>query len=287
MNFGLKGHFNIIKQKANGEIVEQYAFTNLILNSGLDLVGQYIAHGNLLYNCHVGSGNTEPNVTQTTLSNWLASRASDNSNIQSDTSGDVKSISFTHKYIFNAGVATGNISEIGIANGSSRTSTLFCRTLVKDSQGQPTVISKLPDEILEVYYTLKVIINHQDVIGVGKINNIDYNYIIRPANIGKNTNGTYLYDGEIGDITRNPQGQYVSSSTSSQTYENGQHRLKYVMQISPNTVLNNGIRSVLFSSILNSIGWQCQFSRVADGQPIIKTNQETVRLSFEVSWGRA
>lgn len=285
MNLGLKGHFDIVKKKADGSIVEQYSFDNLILNSGLNLIGTH--SGNLFSFCHLGSGNAEPNFNQTQLSGFLGSTLS-NGGLQKkfDLESEIKSFNLTQKYIFHAGQATGNIAEIGTSHSSRQTDGLFCRTLIKDSHGRPTVISKLADEILEVFYTLKVIIHHQDVTGVGLIDGEEYNYILRPSMLGIITSHNGLFSNvEIMDITGVPRPIANNLPVSAQDYVPNSHQLLYTLFAGVNDV-NAPVRSVAFQGVFGIL-WQCQFNKKSDGSAIPKDNTKTLSLKFKVSWGRA
>lgn len=57
------------------------------------------------------------------------------------------------KFTFPRGQAAGNISELSIGTGDNNTSAV-CRALTKDSAGNPTTITVLPDEVLTVTWEL-------------------------------------------------------------------------------------------------------------------------------------
>lgn len=285
---GLKGYFDIVKRKADGQVVEKYSFENLILDSGLNAIGKDQENGfGVLKNCHVGSGNSQPNVSQTSLDSWLGVGSAVYASAKWSLNTEEKSVSYTYKATLNAGVATGNIAEIGMSLSANRDTSLFSRTLIKDNDGQPTVISKLNDEILEIYYTLKIIINHQDVTGIGKINDMDYRFKLRPAYLGSRSSDWEFYRGEISsDITSFPSGR-ITYTYGTSSHQDGEHKKRFSCTLSPNSGNDeNGIRSVFFPSLFD-ICWQCQFERVSDGKAIMKTNKEKLVVNFDVSWGRA
>lgn len=286
-NFGLKGHFDIVKKKADGSIVEQYSFDNLILDNGLNLIGTKFEQ--VINYCHLGSGNAEPNVKQTQLFGFLSAvlyRGGENDGKVFDLESETKSLNITRKFIFAAGVATGNIAEIGMANSQSATDGLFCRTLIKDSQGRPTVISKLADEILEVFYTLKIIINHQDITGVGVIDGEEYTYILRPSMLGNFSvfNGVFS-DKEIASITGHPVSVVSYRPVTTKAYVSDSYQLFYTVFASVDDI-TVPVRSVMFMGVFG-IRWQCQFSKKSDGSAIPKDRTKTLSLTFSVSWGRA
>lgn len=283
-NFGLKGHFDIVKKKADGSIVEQYSFDNLILNGGLNLIG--LQGDRVLNYCHVGVGNATPDVNQTQLSNHIAVSNTVAYQEKFDLTSDEKSFSITKKAVFSSGQATGNIAEIGMSHSTNQVHGLFCRTLIKDSQGRPTVISKLADEILEVFYTLKIIIHHQDVTGVGLIDGEEYNYIMRPSMLGNVSefNGV-MSSGEITSITGFPPNTASRLTVRQAQYVSDSYQFLHTIFSGLNDI-TVPVRSVMFMSVFG-IRWQCQFNKKSDGSAIPKDKTKTLSLTFKVSWGRA
>lgn len=280
-NLGLKGFFEIVKRKTDGSIVEAYVFENLILDSGLEMIGlrKWFNY------CHLGSGNNEPNVTQTGLSSPIGYSGIGFVNETWSLDTEEKSLTKNYKARFEAGVATGNIAEIGLADSSSSNGMFFCRTLIKDNQGRPTVISKLADEILDIYYKLKFVINHQDVTGECLISGEPYNFIIRPAYLGNsNTHDGIFSKNEIGDITAYPiiQDHYRPVNVSNYTPKS--NKLRFT--IHGDVDMNYPIRSIMIRDMLG-FRWQAQYSRKSDGSAIPKTGNNIVNLPIEVSWGRA
>lgn len=289
MNTLLQGKFNIVKTKNDGS-KEEYHFSNLILNSGLDSVA---TSDNPMAYCALGSGNSEPNILQTTLDNQLGERKSHISrpNIVWDLESSQKSKSMTYHYRFNQGQSTGNISEIGIAPSESYNvdSVLFCRALIKDSQGSPTVISKLEDEILDIYYTLKIVIPHGDVHKQIMCKGEMYNTITRPAYMG-NDSSYYgvVFSEKIKGITELPDGniQHYLSQVNS-PYNVGSHKLVISMLVPDNQGNHeDGIRSTMIQCPFN-LKYQTQYERVSDGVSIQKNDTESMVIPFEFSWGRA
>lgn len=285
----LQGKFDIVKTKSDGS-TEEYHFSNLILNSGLDFVA---TSNNPIHYCALGSGNSPPNTLQTTLDNQLGGRKSYGTqpNIVWDLESSQKSKSMTYHYRFNQGESTGNIAEIGIAPYESYTvdSALFCRALIKDNQGRTTVISKLEDEILDIYYTVKIVIPHEDVHKQIMCKGELYNTTTRPAYMGNNSSYYgVVYSGNIKSITELPDGniQHYLSQVNS-PYNVGSHKLLISMFI-PDTQGNhvNGIRSVMVQCPFD-LKYQTQYSRVSDGASIQKNDTESMVIPFEFSWGRA
>lgn len=153
------GHF-IISTDKRGVIAE---FDNLITNSGLGRMGS--SAGDYTYWCYVGSGNTPPQFTDTSLANTVA-RTSSNYVSAQDTVQSVPPYFATQTkyYEFPIGAAAGNLTEVGTGWLDS-TYHLYSRALILDAEGLPTTITILPTEILRVTYVLRMYIPTEDVTG--------------------------------------------------------------------------------------------------------------------------
>jgi hypothetical protein len=151
--------FKLVVHKGDGKPVRETSwFHNLVLDSGLDR----LSVGPPYDRCCVGTGNSTPTTTQTQLDNFVGSTTT----IQAESAG--QQTSNTPYYMFNSiqwrfaqGVATGNISEVAL--GWSNTS-LFNRALIKDGNGNPTTITVLSDEYLDVYSEVRGYLN-QNISG--------------------------------------------------------------------------------------------------------------------------
>jgi len=147
----LKGRYKIQRIKADsGKLIQSSPWmNNLITNAGKQT---YISRGdNIPLSCAVGTGNSTPSVNDTALNRVGAAGAESAANVFTEDSGTVPA---TYWFRFYPGQATGNISELGIYLGSPGYAdfTLFSRALVRDSQGNPTTITVLSDEYLDIYW---------------------------------------------------------------------------------------------------------------------------------------
>lgn len=144
--------FKLIVHKGNPEqpTKETPMFHNLVLDAGLDRLSVGSAIGRVC----VGSGNSTPVVTQTSLDAFIASTTT----TQGSDAGGKQIITEPYyywarrTYRFGEGVAAGNLSEIGL--GWTNTN-LFNRALIKDASGNPTTITVLADEFLDVVVELR------------------------------------------------------------------------------------------------------------------------------------
>lgn len=169
--------------------VRQDWSSNIITNNGLDNYGtDGMQSVNQAGYCHVGTGNTPPTATDTSLETFVAS------DYQNGMTYSAKSTppyyGWTEwKYLFSPGFAGGNVNlnEIGVATGTS--SGLTARSLTVDGLGDPTTITVLADEYLECYYRRRNYPAHiveatgapTDDQAVVNIDGTDYTYTIRPA----------------------------------------------------------------------------------------------------------
>lgn len=173
------------KADTNQLVQEVGPFSNLITNQGLNRWGT-AGFGSYTF---VGTGTVAPAVTDTTLGNYLAYQSSDapggswNPAISRGGSPDYWVMgSGTQR--FNAGVATGNLTEVGFGyfNGAmtSANHRVSSRALIVDSLGAPTSITVLADEYLDVTYSMKYYpYTGADVIQTVNISGVSYTFTTR------------------------------------------------------------------------------------------------------------
>ncbi len=297
INFSVRpqGHFTI-STNLRGKITE---FSNLILNSGLNLIATsypYIDH------CFVGMGNTPPTVDDTNLVSFVQSTNYKTSQVDGVASSAPYYSYRRTVFRFHAGTVTGNLSEIGVGIIYGNVRRLFCRALIKDSFGNPTTITLLPDEVLEVTYELRHYMPTVDTTGTitlaGNIGGV-YEYTLRPAKVtthsifaqdGWSANVTYTYHeyrhtharaGGIGTITGEPAGtNYSATSSSAKEYLVDTHstEITYTFGVDQGNV-PGGIKSITF--IMGTGLYQVEFTPA-----IPKSNMDSLSLTFSNSWAR-
>ena len=232
------GHFDLkVYDAATGRLTKSRSFPNLITNDGLI---RYCS-GNTLSSLRisVGTGTAEPLPTDTGLSNFLKSSYNTNQlAYNASTPQPPDYLSTTKMTIrFNAGEFTGEtISEIGVcvAGNQNVNNPLWCRALILDEYGNPSTITILSNEYLDVTYTL---IYHPKLdddqftftmdgvtyectsrvayVGSGVFNNSGYGHALRggPMMIAKVYNSQTL-----GEITGQPV--YSSGGMLETAYDN-------------------------------------------------------------------
>ena len=196
-------------------------FNNLITDNGLELYGSSSTY---LQYCQVGTGSTTPANGDTAL----AARVAGTSTQQATSQGcQADAPYFTWRsrtYRFAEGVAAGNLAEVGM--GAASTGNLFSRALILDNMGDPTTITVLADEVLDVTYEFRVYPPTTDWTGTVTLDSVEYDVTGRASGV---TNLSYwgisstgesniasisaAYNGAIGAITALPAGS--SDNTTS------------------------------------------------------------------------
>lgn len=311
MNIGLVGEVRCVVTKEDGTVKIDTGFQkNLILNQGLDFYGG----GNgtdMFHRCLVGTGNSVPTPTQNRLDLPVGIAAGASFSVKYDYTPREDNLylaEITYRYTFSS-IGNVNISEVGLAsNGTTTANAYMCtRALIKDASGNPTVISVLNTEKLQVYYKLTAVYSTLDVshqiqyTGADNVT-VDCNAIVRLSLAGSNDSPYSIallapfapsnsnlargqtYKGGLGGLTWGPSdANSVAESVDIDTYVLGSYKstFRYNYNLSDS---NGSTRCV---KVLTTIGcWQVEYKQVINGKPITKTSKDTMVIPFEVSWGR-
>jgi hypothetical protein len=143
-NLKLSGQLNIVLKDKAGNIKEQREVANLVVNSGLAYIVSRMtgASKNVMSHMGLGSGTTAAAASQTDLVTLLGSReALDSSTITGTNNEKVAYVSG-----FEAGDATGAVTEAGIFNAASG-GDMLCRTVFP-------VVNKGADDTLSITWTI-------------------------------------------------------------------------------------------------------------------------------------
>jgi hypothetical protein len=199
------------------------------------------------------------------------------------------------RFRFNAGTATGNLSEVGVGWNTG----LFSRALIKDSNGDPTTITVLSNEYLDVTYELRLYPPLDDATFNVTISGTEYACVLRasdvtsisywPPVVGQqaqvyNTAGLQIiaYNGDISAITARPSGVSATGFTpTGNAYSNNSLEATGSWQLPLDSGnLSGGIKSIFFPT--NHGAYQVSFT-----PPLPKDNTKTLTLNAKVSWARA
>lgn len=197
-NMGMKGRFRLeVRDAATLELTRKpLEFDNLILDAGLERLGTQATPWRY---AHVGSSSVAPNVSQTTLLAPIAvtPESGDGSTGPTPEPPDYVT-TLVHYFRFGVGAAAGNLSEVGVGN-SGLGGVLFSRALIVDEEGDPTTITVLPTEILDVYWYLELYPSVEDSVFPITIGGIERQCTARWVSITNWTNGNY-WSGYMGGV---------------------------------------------------------------------------------------
>lgn len=284
------------KQHDDSIVKETDFFHNLVLDTGLNRMSV----GTWIDRCCVGSSNITPSNTQVALQGFVASTTAYNS----DNSGLVSTspcyLWVRRTWRFAVGVATGNISEVGLGWSNAN---LWNRALVKDINGNPTTITVLSDEYLDVVSEIRVypaevlsgsfnlldktgaLISAHTYTGKPYLNAVSWTTSEVKINDGSSPSPNYVFSGDIGaTVTSQPSGSYQRPSVSNIASSHPTARsAKSVITFSPSEANGFAHKSFLIANTLlgSNNGFQIQISPT-----ISKTASQTLKYNFTLSWDR-
>ena len=296
INVGVAGRFKLeAVNEATGERRELAPwFDNLITDQGLNHLGT----SGIGHFCLVGTGSTAPAVTDTTLANKLA-HTTTNASTSLGGQASAPYYSWVRKvFRFAAGVAAGNLTELGV--GIS-TTLLFSRTLIKDGSGNPTTITVLPSEALDVTYELRMYAPSVDSTHTTVIGGVTYTGVVRPRLVTASGSGNVwsvtafdrtaslhwisphgAFSGAVGAITAGPSGaqdNLYGAVVESAYIQNSLKRSGTLTCSLSEGNLAGGIAAIAINTTMGS--YQIGFS-----PSIPKDATKVLTLSFELSWNR-
>lgn len=307
-NVGVTGEFSFKVLRADGTVKKRYkAQNNLILNGGLDRLNESPhTYHSTFSDCIFGVGIEEPSPSDTSLTSPVGSASNNRINYAvswSEISPNMWRMRKPYRFDFDTagsrGIAGYQLSEVGVQTSGS-SPTLASKSLIKDSQGNPTTIQLLPEEILQVTYNVYFYFDTSQKEGSFTINegeedeaiyNFQANFMsmgvtsgagdlpwaisLRPSSIDVNTQRELL------PVTTNfaPSGTIFGGNLTPDPYVPGTFTRTY----SATMPINQG-------NISGGIGWlriftnnmgmfQLRIARQGDDAPIPKTNE--YRLDFE------
>lgn len=219
---GFKGLFRLFKAKVNSE-GEEIAGTrrqvaqspNMVVDSGLNVMG---TTPTWFRGCHVGTGTGTTSASDASLQNYVVGIANkiSMSLVPVEDGGDVY-IRRTAVWRFPQGTFSGeNVTEVGITQGSTNANaagnsnfTLWCRSLVVDSNGDPVAVTVLADEILEVEYECRLYVPTGTVQSQVNVNGTPTDIEVRAANANSTSQYLRWWYGNNAATT-----SYIGSNTS-------------------------------------------------------------------------
>ena len=143
-NLKLSGQLNIVLKDKAGNVKDEREIKNLVVNKGLEYIASRMkdASKSVMSHMGLGSGTTAAAATQTDLVTLLGSReALDSTTISGSNNEKVVYVS-----AFEAGDATGAVTEAGIFNAASG-GDMLCRTVF-------SVVNKAADDTMSITWTI-------------------------------------------------------------------------------------------------------------------------------------
>jgi len=143
-NLKLSGQLSIVLKDKAGNIKDERKVKNLVVNKGLEYIASRMkdASKNVMSHMALGSGTTAAAASQTDLVTLLGAReALDSTTISGSNNEKVVYVS-----AFEAGDATGAVTEAGIFNAST-SGDMLCRTVF-------SVVNKAADDTMSVTWTI-------------------------------------------------------------------------------------------------------------------------------------
>lgn len=285
-NVKFYGEFQLERTKVDGTILETTPWAkNIVLNSGLVRMG--VGH----WGSHicVGDGAGEPVVTQSDLTHRVATAKTSYWDIEDYMSAEEPHVVLKNVVQFGAGVAAGNLTEVGVAWGTA-SNTVWDVSRIRDSEGNPTTLTVLGDEFLTVrvriymYFTASTVPNME----LRKPNGT----LVSTHTL---TGNHHLISSGLGQEDLHPISLRSAVCMRDSVYEGaGMHNAettvvndttreyRLVVGTGGSTINIAGVRLYLygFASIDTSLGgWSID-------PPITKTDLQEFTLIFRLSWGR-
>lgn len=292
---GLRGEFylKVVDAKTGNTRAERH-FQNVITNAGLEHFAKG-APGGRTQQIAVGTGTTVPDVMDTALSNELA-------RIAVSAIGTSNPVAPLYEYSasiggrFAAGAISNTITEIGVFYTSGL---MWCRQLILDEQGNPSSLTVLPNEYLDVTYTLWYYPPLQDKTFSFEMNGVTYNCVSRCTQLPAYSNVLLSYvvsaagfvlssayaTQELGAVTSYPSGAYYGYSVGSD-FTHGGASAPYSWFGSVTLALNNfnvpgGIGSIVVKHSASLPASQISFT-----PKLPKSETVEMTLSFSQTVGR-
>ena len=297
LNAGVSGRYKLVTRKVHDldNAVGELEFDNLITDIGLERW----ATNPIGAKCFIGSGNAPPTVNDTALGAQLAaSTATQNLQNWKAYSAAERWTEATICYRFQPGVTLNSIAEVGVGWDGG----LWSRALIRDVNGNPTTIQLLSDEVLDVYYTLRIQFP-ADVTGSIVLDGVTYDWVLRPADLATwpESYGYYFYyafatggvaKASTDSITQpntSPGWAGGSSTTTVAAYVPGSRKRTMTFLFDLNDA-NINIKSVIVrpgSGYYPTTSWQLGFYQAGQSVGVPKVSSKRLTLTFDFAWGRS
>lgn len=303
MQVGARFKLIVRSTKDDKQLRQSEWSNNLVLDSGLKQMGV----NTWINRCCVGSGNSTPSPDQTQLDKLISSTVKQTATQSIISTKDIYfGISITWR--FGQGIATGNISEVGMGWADNL---LWNRALVRDEKGNATTITVLNDEYLDVISEIRVYMQKQISGSFNLLNKNNevisthqykgYPYIISNSRaifskIALSGDRSTAYGSMIihtSTITDNPTTTDTNTSASNRSYidvlsskySSFSTESTYDVQLSDANFKQTAFFAP-FVGVFQQKGNSCPGYKFQLDPPIEKNNQQSMTYTFSLGWGR-
>lgn len=298
LKLGLSGEYRmrVYKSKSGMLVRDTGWFDNLILDSGLDHIGLNFSSSAPRHTRYiaVGTDSTVPATTDTQLGSEVA-RVDSGTSVTSTTIDSVdRFVTIQRTASFLNGAAEGNLAEVGASRFSSAAGgTLFSRSQIKDSNGDPTTVTVLADEDLVVDYRYRVKQPTGGFSGSVPSTTINYTGDIYGADStafwGAGGAEAWIETGNVTGFdtdtvlrsitdTAAPSANQDADSKSFGTYSTGTFQITVELFFDTGSANQDNTWLLLMH---NMFSFQILFDTATT-----KTDTDTLRVGYTVSWGR-
>lgn len=249
---------------------------NLIVDSGLDLLGTTNNVRDCMTTCQVGTGTTPPAAGQTALDSPLAT--STGITATSDEASRISPYWVGVRRKFSFGTLSGDITEVGVFGTA-----MFSRAVL------PEPVTILSGETLSVIYEFRLYIEESDVPWSATFDDgISRSGVIRPGRIDEivlngflHNGGSLATDGALSPITEAPTGTPATGGLELQPYTPGNFYRDVKLSFGE-TQGNQSISALYTEPSVNGKEVPCY--QVSIDPPIPKTNNDVFDWTFRFSW---
>ena len=257
-----------LEVRRQGQLIHDTGwFDNLITNAGLEAIGEAKA---LCRYAMVGTDNTAPANTNTTLGAQIASKDGDSAP-SATTSQGIETSGTRYGWMrktfpFSQGAVVGNVAEVGVGWSSTA---VFSRSLVSPA------ISLLAIDQLTVVYEIRMYLPTADATGSVTIGGTSYNYTIRPA---------YAASSSYSGLNLGWAPGLLSLSASTRvwtTYNAGSGKYSAIAYAPPAVIQSN----VETTEIKQTDGGTNSLSDVASSASNAAYSAGSLSCQFSVNWG--
>lgn len=305
-----EGEYTLEVYRPDGTLKRKVGpFKNLITDQGLNSFGESGGGSYTINHCIVGTGTTTPLVTDTAMATYKAASATQQTIANSSGGAPDYYGQLSRTVRFAAGVATGNLTEVGVGQLSNLVTPvytlLFSRALIVDSGGSPIAITVLADEYLDVTYTIRKYPKLTDTVStiVDSSTGISHTFTHRLMSAGSVTmssSGTLLPVATVAAKARSVAGTPITLSAITATAMTGStaNGVGTTVQVAyssgsltKNTTVNfalgesnnvNGIEGLETTST----GIGNLYSQILIAPPIMKTASKTLTMRLTTTWAR-